>query len=193
MIEKLSKAIVEQWVKYKIIEPENKASYHFGVQLLISTIINFLLAILISIFLVAPTYWVAFLLGFIPLRLSAGGYHARTHSLCIICFCTAFGILGVLSKLIFASIYMFFTASLSFLIIWRMSPVSAPNKVLTEKQRDRNRAISITLAVFNWILMFIMLRCFTISRNIIFYLGGEQLATISVFLQVVFDKLTKVN
>ena len=193
MIEKLSKTIVTQWVKYKIVPSEAKASYYFGTQLLISTTLNFLLAIIISISIAEPCYWLMFLLGFIPLRLSAGGYHAKSHSLCIIYFCLAFGLFGLISKLILLSktgtiVYTLCSATFSFLIVYWLSPISSPNKKLTIKQRNRNRAICIILSVINWIFSVTILHWFdTVPKNLIFYLSGELLATVSIIFQVLFS------
>ena len=82
MIAQLSKRIASFFVHSKVIESENEQVYEYGLELLISTLLNSVIALVLALF--SRTLWqcICFLVVFIFLRKSAGGFHAKTHLGC---------------------------------------------------------------------------------------------------------------
>jgi accessory gene regulator B len=71
----------------KQIVPENKIEIHaYGLEILMATIINGILATAVSLFM--GVFWqsVLMLLPFVLLRANAGGYHAGSHIGCMLRF-----------------------------------------------------------------------------------------------------------
>lgn len=183
MIEKISQYIVNKWVANNVITLKDKLSYYYGVQLLFSTIINFMCIIIISAFISMPYYWIAFVLAFIPFRLSAGGYHANTHLACILGFCTVFCLSGVVAKWLLCNengrMCVITMAGFSWIVIYNKAPVIVPNKPLPDAQRSRNRTRSLYLATFYLFLALVA----HISDFVFFMFCGEFVSTVLIVLQ----------
>ena len=92
MIHKLSASIANRWVERGIVQSENVENYIFGLQLVLSGLINFAVPIGLSICLGVPAAWIPFMLSFVLLRMTAGGVHAKTQWQCILIFCSVYGV-----------------------------------------------------------------------------------------------------
>lgn len=90
MVLRISQKIVSTWCRYGIISYDAKDAYVYGVQLLISTWINVQIIAVVSFLLHIPFAWIGFLLGFVPLRITAGGFHAKSPLMCSVSFCGAY-------------------------------------------------------------------------------------------------------
>lgn len=100
MIAQLSKRIASFFVHSKVIESENEQVYEYGLELLISTLLNSVIALVLALF--SRTLWqcICFLVVFIFLRKSAGGFHAKTHLGCCSILAAVLGIFIVLIKFV---------------------------------------------------------------------------------------------
>lgn len=78
------------FVKQEIIPTDKKAVYTYGLELLISDIVGISCIILISFLYGQRVMWIPYLIGFVPLRVLGGGYHAKTHLSCILFFSSLF-------------------------------------------------------------------------------------------------------
>lgn len=87
MLYRISQRIVRTWQSEQIIPSESSEAYVYGVQLLLSTLVNIFCIAVVSVLAALPLAWIPFLVGFVPLRVSAGGFHAKTPLRCFITFC----------------------------------------------------------------------------------------------------------
>ena len=62
MIHKLSASIASRWVERGIVQAEDVENYIFGLQLVLSGLINFAVPIGLSICLGVPAAWIPFML-----------------------------------------------------------------------------------------------------------------------------------
>lgn len=150
MIQKISRELSRLWVAGGVVADEDAEIYEYGLQLLLSTIINILIIILISLTMGQPFVWLFFILAFIPLRITAGGYHAKTNFLCIISFTSTFFIFVLLiqtMELFSSALYFWICALFSLCMVFALSPVQASNKPLTPKEAAHNRKKSLIIAV----------------------------------------------
>ena len=84
MIKKASTLIVEFWIKNAIIKTDDKESYCYGMELILSTLINVAFMVILSYYVIGyPIAFIPYIAVYTPLRLTAGGYHARSHLKCI--------------------------------------------------------------------------------------------------------------
>jgi len=121
------------------IEKGQISVYTYGFELLISTIIEICLLILMSVLLGAPFSWLFFLLGFIPERIHAGGYHAKTHLSCYIIFTSLFTLSSFISlSFSFPDIFPLITSLVLLVLILIWGPVEATNKPLSIERRKKN-------------------------------------------------------
>lgn len=145
MLLRLSKKIVSTWSNGNIIPSGTEEAYIYGVQLLLSTIINFFIIALISCVFHKPFAWIPFLIGFVFLRITAGGFHAKTPLLCSISFCGAYTFCVFLSQILHGDkIYLAVSINsiATVLAVYICSPVPASNKPLSDHEKKRNRVRS---------------------------------------------------
>ena len=141
MIAQLSKRIASFFVHSKVIESENEQVYEYGLELLISTLLNSVIALVLALF--SRTLWqcICFLVVFIFLRKSAGGFHAKTHLGC----CSILAAIVSLAAVVF-----------SIIMILRFAPLEHENKPITEKGKTRLRKNSIVLALISSVSVMVL-------------------------------------
>lgn len=106
MIKKASTLIVEFWIKNAIIKTDDKESYCYGMELILSTLINVTFMVILSYYVIGyPIAFIPYIAVYTPLRLTAGGYHASSHLKCILYTQITF-IVFVMSALALGKKYM---------------------------------------------------------------------------------------
>lgn len=167
--------------------PEDIQAYSYGFELLFSTLISMILILADSIVLgVFPQTWL-YLLGFIPVRLTAGGFHAKHHWSCICATSFMYVVTAFFVRLIPSMAFPFYNLLCSIflsVVIWTLSPVEAINKPLSKKQSVTARNRSIVIASFNMAIclfaMFISVP--TVIPYLSFYMTGAGVAGISLIV-----------
>ena len=135
-----------------IVAPEKNKIYAYGMELVLSGLVNVLSVLLISILLFHPVDGLIFLVAFIPLRTTAGGYHANSHLSCNLVFLGTFIVLEALGYWLqkYCTIPLYLaTAVISLVTLLILPPSEAKNKPLTLEQRRRNRRRSLILGGLN--------------------------------------------
>lgn len=119
------------------LEENDKDIYIFGVYQGAILLLNICTALIIGVALNMLFEIVIYLICFLPLRIYAGGYHAKTQLRCYIMssFTTVIILLGIQFFLQQESILEFMGFFVSFGIIWRFAPVADANKPLLEKEQ----------------------------------------------------------
>ncbi len=119
------------------LEENDKDIYIFGVYQGAILLLNICTALIIGVALNMLFEIVIYLICFLPLRIYAGGYHAKTQLRCYIMssFTTAIILLGIQFLQQQESILEFMGFVVSFGIIWRFAPVADANKPLLEKEQ----------------------------------------------------------
>jgi accessory gene regulator B len=186
MITKLSDMISGYWSSHEIICASDKENYSFGLQLMFSSSINITIVILISLVLKEPLSWLIYMAAFVPLRMTAGGYHAKSHFSCISIFCTTYFLLMMIEKSVSISHVgnlAAVIAIISWIAVLLVSPVPATNKPLTPVQTQRGYMLSVFLVTL-FLLSALLLKFDIISYHagiLQFYLG-ELAAIISLII-----------
>lgn len=138
-----------------IVEPEKDKIYAYGMELVLSGLVNILSVLLISILLFHPIDGLLFLAAFIPLRTTAGGYHANSHLSCNLVFLCTFIVLEGLGYwlLKYCSVILYLVIAItSFVTLLILSPSEAKNKPLTLERRQSNRRRSLILGGLNLVV-----------------------------------------
>lgn len=142
MIKKASTLIVEFWIKNAIIKTDDKESYCYGMELILSTLINVAFMVILSYYVIGyPIAFIPYIAVYTPLRLTAGGYHARSHLKCILYTQITFIVfvmsaLALAKKNIWCLIVLYMVAVLTVL---RLAPVEAENKPLTGEEKHKQQ------------------------------------------------------
>jgi accessory gene regulator B len=179
MASKLTSGLITK----KVIPTDSNKVYTYGFELLISAVINILLVMIISIAFRGYYEWILFLAAFIPLRTTAGGYHASTHMKCIIVGSIAFAVLFFICRLqIDWTNTTLLIAATSFSLLLLFSPVEARNKKLTVERRRRNRKISICIGCANLVIAIIAIFTDRLATVLNTYFAGIFAAALSMIV-----------
>ncbi|MBE5938505.1 MAG: hypothetical protein E7265_10815 [Lachnospiraceae bacterium] len=95
MIKIIAIRLSNAWGENSIVSKEDVECYRYGLELLISTIINFILTVVVSLIFGRLYSFLPFTIVYVPMRLYAGGYHAKNHFRCIL-FSTALFCIAVI-------------------------------------------------------------------------------------------------
>lgn len=126
--------------------------------------------------------------AFVPIRLTAGGYHAKHHWSCILAFNIMFFAFCILIRFMNPEILRFYclvSVTMSALIIWKLSPVEAVNKPLREAKRIMLRNKSLVITTVNMIIVLVVFFINLIPADLFaFYFSGMFGAGISLVAAV---------
>ncbi len=146
MLEKLAKSTARFFVLQNTIESEHEEIYAYGMEILLSTIANGLIALLIAIITNTFIPSLLFLAVFVIMRKSAGGYHAKTHGGCMaILICVQIGFIGLIHcfNYDFIIVYSISAMVISIISVFLCAPVEHPNKPINDEDKLRLRRKSI--------------------------------------------------
>jgi accessory gene regulator B len=168
--------------------------YKYGFELLISTVINLLGILFISVLMDAFLGAVFFCAAFVPLRLSAGGYHAKRHWTCISGFMAVFLVFAAFSTYTSTGktlIYQLTAITTSLILVLLLSPVQAVNKPLKDEQRKRQRKRSIIIACVNLAIVVLIFIFDAVGKSLSllsFYCSGAFAASLSLLVAALVYK-----
>lgn len=126
----------------------------YGLEMIISSIINLLIIFILSIIFGKVLETALFLICFCIFRPYAGGYHAPNYLTCTLIFTCIYCIIihgnGYISE---NHCYVFW--ALSFVSIWILSPVEDPNKPLGEKRYKKVKKKARIILLIETLVFFI--------------------------------------
>lgn len=150
LLKKAASSLVAFWVKNGVIDQSDTDAYIYGMELLFSTSINISIMLLVSVIAGETWLFIPYLASFIPLRLSAGGYHAKHHYSCIL-FNTIIYSMSVASVKLFSmrslDIFCLLESTVSSITTFLFAPVPAKNKPLTDEEYRRGKLLSRVLTM----------------------------------------------
>lgn len=79
MIRCMATKVAQKMAEYNVIEKKVIRVYAYGLELLFSSLAGIVVLIAVSVIWGKPFLWIPYLIGFVPLRLTGGGYHFRLH------------------------------------------------------------------------------------------------------------------
>ena len=146
MIPKLAKNVAHFFVVKNVASKSKEAIYAYGMELLISDVLNTLIVLLIALTSHTLPAVIIFIAVFMILRRFVGGYHANNHLSCMftlimVMLAFSYGICNVRIQLMWILSICFITIALP--VIFCIAPVPHPNKPMSEEKRNRLRKRSI--------------------------------------------------
>jgi len=128
---KIIQRVTDELVSNKIIAPEDRELYTYGLQQGALMLLNILTILFVGRMFGMLWQSVVFMITYIPLRTYAGGYHARTQLGCYISSVVLIVAMLLVIKFIPWTNFILITISIiSGLIIYILSPVEDSNKPL---------------------------------------------------------------
>ena len=168
MISKLSTHLTEKLLSNGTISDEDKDLYIYGLFMLFSHLMFFIIACIFGLILGCIFESIIFYIAFQFIRRYAGGYHAKTETRCEIM--SALSILCCIviikcSKMYDINIVLLSTSLVFAVLIFIFCPLDTPEKPLTDKEHKYFRKIS--LIILSLIIVAIIIS-FIFKFNIIF-------------------------
>ena len=158
MLERLAKGTARFFVEQKAAESEFEEVYAYGAEIVYSTVLNGLIVLLMSVITGTFIPTLVFIISFILLRRSAGGFHASTHTKCMLIL-VAVHLLFVLCvnflNIAIVPYFSYFTILYSCISVFLFAPVEHPNKPLKSHEIMKLRGFSISLSISIIILNFL--------------------------------------
>ncbi len=187
MITQLAQYIVGILIDEEIIDRKKLDIHIYGFEIIISSLINIVVAIVLG--LAFWQFWelIIFLAVFIPMRQYSGGYHANTYVKCNIAFSINLILAMSVLKLNFDyNIYLHLCICiLTIMICVILSPIKNSNKPLSVNQKKKYKIISIIICLF-WCLLSSLLY-YRITRISLII----DIALLSVILSMCIEILKK--
>ena len=147
--------IINRLVRNGYIKEKERASYQYGMDVLILNLIPIFIILVISVVTRNIKFGVIFLLFFIPVRINIGGYHCKKISNCTLLFVLLYIFVLKLSTLSIQLILKYF-GILCILFIMLLDPISydvIENKVENYKRSKKIiKAVSILMIVILFLL-----------------------------------------
>lgn len=159
MIARLSKRMASFFVRNEVIKSEDEEVYEYGLQLLLSTVFNGIIALILAIISGTVLQCVCYLAVFVLLRKSAGGFHAKTHFGCCCILAVVLSLFIMFIKFVPNEVYGIvaaIAAAVSVVIILIFAPLEHENKPISDRDKNRLRKISVIYAVLFTILVFVL-------------------------------------
>lgn len=151
MINRLSMWLANKLVKERIITENYYEVYKYGIEITISSIIGFLLTLLIGIMLKNTICSIVFYITFVCLRMLTGGFHATSYLKCNSLFCLITIIVLALSDIStifkFPKIEMVLLVSFSIGIFWWLAPIENTNKSIENRKKASYKLLSIIVSI----------------------------------------------
>lgn len=186
MFQQGSIKIANRLANKMIIDTGKVRIYAFGLELLLSSIAGVLILLVVSILGKKPLTWIPYMVGFVPVRVAGGGYHAKSHRSCILIFTTVYLMVFALADVLSRPVFLWVPISATnLLLLYLFSPVEACNKPIKENQRRRNRRKGICIGCINLaIAMTLPLFCLKNPNWITMYFAGSSMACLSMLVAV---------
>lgn len=160
MINYLTERLLNYLVNKNTIDKQDDviAFYRYGIEITISSILNVLIILFLSLIFNEMIMGIIFLLIFIPIRQFTGGYHADTYFKCNTIFAVCYTALILFTKFIYIPIYVDVVLWLcEILIVFKFCPIENENKPFRSKKQILKCKI-ISLGLF---VLFGVIACFT--------------------------------
>lgn len=184
MFYSIANSLISKLSCERIIEDSMYEVYVYGFELILSSIVNILILVAISIYLREPFAWLFFLIPFIPQRVTAGGYHASSHSKCIvvgaITFLVSLSLVGLIPNNL-RSLFSIIVSLSNLVTVLLLSPVQSKNKPLTVSEVHKNRTLSIIISIIHVLcVVLILVAVQSIPRLGMVYITGVFAAGLSL-------------
>lgn len=183
MLKNIADEIAFILVRNRIIDSEKRELYAYGAEVVLLNLINLIIPLVISLLSGTLRHYIVFILVFIPLRISSGGYHAKKSENCII-ISTLLYVMSIflfnLSLIEYVNVILFILFIFSILAIAIFAPVENINNTLNFKSRKRNRLVSLLLVSVDSIAI-LLLEAYISSSVIIFVILASTLMVIGKF------------
>ena len=195
MLENLAKSTARFFVSQNIVKSEYEDIYAYGMEILLSTVINGVIVLFIAILSDTVLPSLLFFTAFILMRRSAGGYHAKTHIGCMMILIAVHLMFMVLINVIPDSIIpilSYFSIAYSCISVYLFAPVEHPNKPLSSDDRRKLRVKSLIYILSISVVDLFMIFCAYYDMSLCLSCG-IIISTTGMLAEIISLRLENIN
>lgn len=163
MLARFSKMLSSFFISREIIKEDERDIYDYSFEIMFSTIINFLVVFVISLITHTILYTCFYIVSFMIVRGTAGGYHAKNHLTCLMILVLCYGSFLILLKILpsfWMTIVLSLFVSVSCVLVFIFSPVEDHNKPLNQQEKikfkKKSRIVILLLSFFSIVLSLLL-------------------------------------
>lgn len=179
------------FIRWGILTENDRLSYAYCFELTFIFLSNLLSILLLAVITKNLMPTIFYLVGFWPLRLLAGGYHAKTPGRCFaitLLFFLLF-LATLCLRVLICKILMYIGLFISIFTIFVLAPVDCVNKPFREGQREALRLKSrFTVSILSVVTLFSLCLNEYYSYSLSF---GMSIAGLSLVLSTIQSKIKK--
>lgn len=159
MVTRFAKMLSSFFISKNLIEEDDQEVYDYCLEIMLSTILNFLVVLVISLIThtIIPTIF--YIVSFMIVRGTAGGYHAESHLSCLAILVFSYGsflaLLNIFPNMWLKIISLIFVF-LAVVLVFILSPIEDHNKPLTEQEtkkfKKKSRTVILLLSLLTIVL-----------------------------------------
>lgn len=183
MIAYIAGRISSFFVEKKLIKEEDKELYDYSFEICLASVLNFMIVLVLAIITKTLLYSIVFLLGFMPMRLAAGGYHAGNHLRCMLLLVgvfLAFVVLIYKYPIFWMNTTIFPALLFNTVCIFLLAPLEDKNHPLEERQRERLKVKSQVLALLYAVITGIGIFTFHDTKYVFSFVLGYLAVALSL-------------
>lgn len=164
-MDKITYAVSNSLAENNFIKREDIDIYRYGIEMFIICVLEMAFVMLISVIVGNVFEAMLFFIGFIPIRIYSGGYHAETRIGCFIILIFVYGIFSVINRYGFMESYSFPALIMilaNMLLVYKYSPLPNVDKKPNREAEKiyRKRSLLFTVIISGIVVLFIALGIF---------------------------------
>ena len=163
MIERLSIRMTNKLIHEGVINEQYYDLYKYGIEITISSIIGFLLILVIGVICQNIICSLIYYVIFVCLRMLTGGFHATSYLKCnsLFCLITIFVLLfSIISTVVkFSAVEIIFLACFSIGIFFWLAPIENVNKSIENRKKARYKLLAIVVSICLFALSLFLYSC----------------------------------
>ena len=181
-LNKIAKLISNYYFNKGRITIDEKEEYEYSLEIMIASIVNFMVLLTLTLLTKCYIESIVFITVFAILRMSVGGYHAKTHFGCVLSISVIYMIMIFFLKYLNLEVLMYLSIAfvgVSIPIIGIYAPVDSVNKRLDmiEQKKHRKASMIKLIAIVGFYIMLLSL-----NQNAVAFTVGYTLINLSISL-----------
>lgn len=191
-MKKISQNLSKALVQNNIIASDLEKQCQYGLELMLSSIIEILFIIALSPFFGNFVQTLIFFIGFIPLRIYSGGYHADTQLRCFSILVVIYILFTILLRILPVESYQYIiygTTIFTIIIVSAMAPLAHSRKNMNDKEIKAFRKIAMDICFFEAALVILCSMIFKNNIYILSFVFGQISVTISMVAAEMKNKI----
>ena len=194
MLVHLARRISSFFISKGTIKEEERQIYDYCFEIMLSTILNFCSVMVIAIITKTVFFTLCFIVGFMIIRATAGGYHAETHMACFMILIVSYAIYLIILQSLSNDIISILTIVIcivSVLLISFLAPVEDHNKPLTKAEIKEFKKKSYLAMLSLVIVSILLILCMGNKKWGFSFAAGMFIVSMSLIAGTLKNKIQK--